>query len=343
MALFVRPRIVTKGSVCVLACSFFGLLAFALPRAGLLNGEKSISIHAVPIAAFEIDNPSRQRFGSLVFRGGLVLTSSERTFGGLSALRVQQDGALFVACSDRALWLSGRIVYRDCRPAGIVDATLSPVLDADGLPASRWDTDSMAEDRGTLYVGLERVPGIMRFDYGEQGLLARGQPIAVPPELDDLPKNQGLEALAFVPKEYQLGGTLIALSERGLTAAGDIRAFLIGGPTPGSFAVKRIGEYDITDAAMLPGGDLLILERFFSPERNLGMRIRRIPLSEIKPGALVDGPALIEADTRFQIDNMEALSVHRTGSGETRLTLMSDDNFFPLQRTLLLQFALPDE
>ena len=42
------------------------------------------------------------------------------------------------------------------------------------------------------------------------------------------------------------------------------------------------------------------------------------------------------------IDNMEAIAAHRSASGETILTLMSDDNFSPLQRTLIMQFAMPD-
>ena len=45
----------------------------------------------------------------------------------------------------------------------------------------------------------------------------------------------------------------------------------------------------------------------------------------------------------FQIDNMEGLSVHRDARGALVLTLISDDNFSPLQRTLLLQFTLVGE
>ncbi len=70
------------------------------------------------------------------------------------------------------------------------------------------------------------------------------------------------------------------------------------------------------------------------------MRIRRIPLSEIRPDASVDGRVIFEADARYNIDNMEALSVHRSRSGDTILTIMSDNNFLPTQRTLLLQFAV---
>ena len=39
------------------------------------------------------------------------------------------------------------------------------------------------------------------------------------------------------------------------------------------------------------------------------------------------------------VDNMEALSV-TVENGRTIVWIASDDNFFPLQRTLLLKFAL---
>jgi hypothetical protein len=73
------------------------------------------------------------------------------------------------------------------------------------------------------------------------------------------------------------------------------------------------------------------------------MRIRRIPLASIEPGALIDGQPLIVADLGYQIDNMESIAVHRNEDGETILTLVSDDNFSALQRNLLLQFALVGE
>ncbi len=57
---------------------------------------------------------------------------------------------------------------------------------------------------------------------------------------------------------------------------------------------------------------------------------------------MVDGPIIFEADLGFEIDNMEGLSVHRSAAGETVLTLISDDNFSIIQRTLLLQFTLAE-
>jgi len=305
----------------------------------------AIELRAEPITAFEIRDPSRRQFGLLEFRGGLVLRSSDKNFGGLSAIRVAADGAHFIALSDKGWWFRGRIVYEGTRPIAIANAEMAPILGADGRPlaARGWyDTESIAEDGGTLYVGIERVHQIVRFNYGKEGLAARSRPIAVPPGLRALPANRGLEAMVFVPKGLPLAGTLIAISERGLDAAGDISAFLIGGPQPGSFAVKRSANFDVTDAALLPGGDVLLLERRFSWTRGLAVRLRRIALGAIKPDALVDGPVLFEVDLGYEIDNMEGLSVHRLPGGEVVLTLVSDDNFSALQRTLLLQFTLAE-
>jgi hypothetical protein len=303
----------------------------------------SIDVFAKPITAFDHRDATRRQFGLLEFRGGLVLTSSFRQFGGLSAIRVQADGAHFIAATDKGWWLRGRITYADTRPTGIVEAEMAAILGPDGRPlaARRWyDTESIAQDGGTLYVGIERVNRIVRFDYGKDGLTARGQPIDVPSGVRTLPNNKGLEALAFIPRGLPLAGTLVAISERGLDKEGNTLAFLIGGPRPGTFTIRRSADFDISDAALLPAGDLLLLERKFSWTSGLFIRIRRVAQAEIKPGALVDGPSLLEADLGYEIDNMEGLSVHRSASGETVLTLISDDNFSALQRTVLLQFAL---
>lgn len=71
------------------------------------------------------------------------------------------------------------------------------------------------------------------------------------------------------------------------------------------------------------------------------MRIRRISAAELKPSKPIDGEVLLEATDRLNIDNMEAIAVHRSRAGVTILTLMSDDNFSPFQRSLIMQFALP--
>ena len=339
--------------ISLLAGSLLGLLPAATPATAdhrqRAEPPRRIEIAARLIGSFDLRDPARQRFGALTFIGGLELTSSDKQFGGLSALRLFADGERLLALSDRGRWFRGRILYRDGRPAGIAEAETAPVLGPGGRPLAaqrRFDTESLAEADGILHVGIERANEIMRFDYRRDGLTARGAPVAVPRAIRSLPHNRGLEALVAVPRSARnpaLAGTLIAISERSLDADGNIAGFILGGSrqrTTGQFAVKRHDGYDITDAALLPDGDLVILERFFSFTRGLAMRIRRIAIGAVKPGALVDGPVLIEADMGYQIDNMEGIAAHRAANGDAVLTLVSDDNFIVFQRTILLQFRL---
>jgi hypothetical protein len=142
------------------------------------------------------------------------------------------------------------------------------------------------------------------------------------------------------PKSSPLAGQLIAVTEHSLDVRGNHRAFLLKGRQVDRFSVKRSDGFDVSDCAILPQGDLLLLERSYSLLAGVAMRIRRIPLAAIKPGALVDGTKLISANLAFQIDNMEGIGVSRDAGGDTILTLVSDDNFSVLQRTLLLQFRL---
>jgi hypothetical protein len=314
------------------------------PRAP--DGPIHITINAQEIEAFEPGNPSRIRFGPLEFRGGLELSSSYREFGGVSALRLFPDGEHFISLTDKGRWLRGRIAYQRGRPVAIEDVEMAPILGPDGRPlaARGWyDTESIAIDGGTLYVGIERVNRIVRFDYGGQGLLARGQPIPLPPGIASLPNNKGLECLEFVPTPMPGAGTLIAISERGLDSAGNIRGFLIGGPKPGEFSVVRHDDFDVSDCAILPDGALALLERRFTWTTGVAIRIRRVPLTEFVPGAAVDGDRILSADMGYQIDNLEGLSINRASNGDLMLTMVSDDNFSRLQRTILLQFTLTGE
>jgi hypothetical protein len=326
-----------------------GLLSTAQGfQAGLVNvSPTAIEIHAEAIATFDPHAPARRQFGQLEFRGGLILKSNHREFGGLSALRFLGDGKRFISLTDHGAWFTGSITYDGVRPVGIAEPVMAPILAWDGRPlaAHGWrDTESIAVNDGILYVGIEGANQVVQFDFAKDGLLARGHPIAVPSGIRTLPKNRGLEALEYVPQNLpMMEGTLVAISERALDGAGNIRAFFVGGPTPGTFAIKRKDQFDITDVALLPSGELLILERSLSWPEGLLIQIRRIPLKGVKPDVVVDGPVLFEADLSCEIDNMEGLAVHQMADGAIVLTFVSDDNFSPLQRTELLQFTLVPE
>ena len=305
----------------------------------------SITVNARPVGSFDMRDRSRTRFGSLAFRSGLILTSSFRGFGGLSSLRLDPKGQQFISASDKGTWFTGRIVYGAEGMTALADVEAAPMLGADGKPitARGWfDTEALALDGSLVYVGIERANRIMRFDFSKEFTRARGEEVDVPPAIRRLPFNRGLEAMVVVPRDRPLGGTLVAISERGLDAGRNIMAFLIGGPSPGRFAIRRTADFDISDACLLPAGDLLILERKFSLTGGIGIRIRRIAMKAIAPGALVDGPSIFDADLGQEIDNFEGIDAFANDHGEIILTLVSDDNFSLIQRTLIMQFTLVD-
>jgi hypothetical protein len=314
----------------------------AVPDEFSVTAPVSIEVNARPLPSFDTRDRSRLRFGELEYRSGLILTSRFRGFGGLSGLRLDAKGERFIAISDKGGWFTGRIAYKGREMTGLDDVEASPMLGPDGKPITSrgwFDTEALALDGSLVYVGLERVNQILRFDFARGFTRAHGELVQLPLGVRKLPYNKGIEALVVVPKGLPLAGTLIAISERGLDAQGNITAFLIG-KTLGLFSIRRTDNFDISDAVLLPSGGLLLLERKFSWLGGIGIRIRRVALASIAPGAVIDGPSIFEADLGHEIDNMEGIDAHVTPEGETVLTLVSDDNFSMIQRNLLLQFTL---
>lgn len=329
----------------------FGGAALGLAAAGTLIAERPqafsratpVAITAIPIDHFSIAEPDRSRFGELVYRSGLELRAKPRGFGGFSGLWRSPDGRDLIALADNAQWLKARVETADGRLSGLSDAVMAPLLLDNGKPLRRsrfYDTESFALAGDTAFVGVERNHGIVRFGWAEDGTLTPGQPIPVPEALADLPANGGLEAIGVAPPRSPLAGALVAIAERAedgwdVPTRGYIR---IGNRWEG-FTVARSDGFNISDLAFLPDGDVLLLERRFALLAGFSIRLRRLARDAIGPGAEADGPVIYESEESHRIDNMEGLSVHREGS-ETVLTLISDDNFNPFQRTLLLEFAL---
>jgi hypothetical protein len=307
----------------------------------------AVQIRATPIASFDNSDPTRVRFGALEFRGGLALTSDFAAFGGISGLHVDADGAHILAVTDNGSWLKARMVYRDGRLDGLADAEMAPLLGENGKPLATqraYDSESLAQIGDAFYVGIERIERIVRFA-AKDGFAAHGKAIATPPDFKSFKFNKSLECLASPPPGQPFAGKLIAVTEESLDEAGNHRSFVLDPAARNAagtlrFTVKRSDDFDISDCTILPPGDLLLLERSYSPLRGVAMRIRRVPVTDIKEGAVVDGPVLIKADLGYQIDNMEGIAVTRNAAGETIITLVSDDNFSAIQRNILLQFAL---
>jgi hypothetical protein len=307
-----------------------------------------IEIDARPIPHFQRGRPDVKRFGRLEYRGGLVLTSPSPSFGGWSGLVMAPDGSKLLSISDVGGWLTTEVAYQDAGPIGLRNARLGPLLSARGH-ALKDKRERDAEGvtlldgslaKGTLLVSFERLHRIGRFPIRDGVVQAPTAYFPLHSDARRMSANQGIEAVAVL-QDGRLKGSVVAFAERLTRGSGYHTGWIWIRGKPRPIHLKDIGGFDITDAASLSNGDLIVLERRFRWTEGVKMRLRRLAANEIAPGARLVGETLIQADSGFEIDNMEGLAAHRGAKGETVLSLISDDNFNRgLQRTLFLQFTL---
>ncbi len=314
--------------------------------AGLSASDIDVSVQAIP--GFDKSNASVKTFGKLEWRGGLVVSSSAKNFGGWSGLAIDADGQNYFAVSDAGAWLAANLVYRDGALAGIGTARLGAIRAKDGsnLKKNR-DRDAEAVAlasgtlaKGTLYMAFEHNDRIGEFRFDGQDLASPASYLPMPAETKSM-RRDGLEALTVL-KGGPRAGSLVGFAEHPLKREKDYAGWIWTGGKPQRLSVESQGKFGITDAASLPDGGLVILERSFNWSEGVRMRLRRFAAADIKPGAVLKGDVLLDAGLEHEIDNMEGLAIHTDATGETRLTLISDDNFnWLIQRTIMLQFALP--
>ncbi|MEM1366155.1 MAG: esterase-like activity of phytase family protein [Pseudomonadota bacterium] len=311
------------------------------PHAAFAEGQ--IEISWKPIPAFDASQPTRTRFGSFSFLRGGVWDASHSEFGGFSGLHISEGGNQLLAISDRGKWLRADLQRQ---PGGDVSPTfsahLADIADPSGQVARRKqdkDAEGLAVLRGRAFVSFERLDIVREYSVPGEGIPAAARKVPYPFPVHELRQNEGLEALAAAPATSSVGaGNLVAISEGSINPQGDLFAFVLSGPRRGTFFVKARDDFNVTDAAFLPDGQLLLLERRFSLGTGLGMRIRQINSADIAPGETVDGEVILQASLAQAIDNMEGMSVWQNVAGETIVSLISDDNLSFLQQTIYLEF-----
>lgn len=313
----------------------------ALLLAGGLAGAEPIQVDSKAILLHPGD-PTQTTVGVLSYRGGLELSSTDDRFGGLSGVQVDPTGRQLTAVTDQGHWITGRLLY-DTRGfvSGFDRVELGPLRDLEGRPLEGkqdQDAESLAAVSGdSLLVGFERHHRLWLYPRDESGALGRPVSCRTPDDLLGAPANGGLEAVTALAD-----GRVLILTEE-FSEGELIRGWLGRNGEWSRLSYRANDRPRPSDAALLPSGDVLVLERDYLPVVGNLIRLRRIPRSIIEPGALLEGSLLAELRSPLNVDNLEGIACRRGSAGETFIYLLSDDNFNPAQRTLLLLFALEGE
>lgn len=267
------------------------------------------------------------------FAGSILLPRSDPLFGGFSGLQFSADGRNFITLSDRGALAAG-YVERDSRGAIIqvvMDGPAQLLRDGAGQPLDAPYGDSeglrIAAD-GTLLISFEQIHRIAR--YRMNGTLIGTLP--VPQDFAGFPANSGLEALAI-----SRSGEIFAIPEGDAAGVAEYPILrLAGGRWSQIGTLRGAGTFRPVDAQFGPDGRLYLLERDFWPFLGFQSRLRRVTLGA---GGVIGEDVLLKTRAgRF--GNLEGLALWQDRDGGLHVTMVSDDNFIPVQDSEFVDFQV---
>ena len=320
--------------ILVAAVALLFLATFAPPALfSLPTPPAHPQLRAEPVL-LEEGQPDRRRLGPLTYLAGWSLRSDDRRFGGISAIHVE-DGRV-IAVSDAGTVMQFAIPDG----GGASPLTVEALAEGPGEPTSKRDRDSeaMTVRGGDVWIAFERSNSVWRYDRASW----RREASAAPAAMRSWSANSGGEAMVRLPDER-----FLVLSEGKRGNDGSTAAVLFDGdPAEDGTEALRFGYrapegYRITDAALLPDGRILFLNRRVSLLDGISAKLTVAELPASDEETVLAGTEIAHFEPPVTVDNMEALSVTRE-DGRTIVWIASDDNFSPLQRSLLLKFALDD-
>ena len=291
-------------------CSRIGLIAAAV----------------MMLAGAAADTPRADLVGRYVWKG------SEPEFGGFSAIDLREDGLSFVTVSDSANIFWGRLQRN---AAGAVTGVRSdpPIrpLSHHGTPVNEPmdDAEGVAIGPGErLYISYETFDRIVIYDGGGRIWVNE----IWPDPFRGFIVNGGTEALAIDTQ-----GALYAMPERSVHHDDQIPVYRLRAQAWDiPFTLRRDGDWAPVGADFGPDGRLYILERDYWGLIGFMSRVRRITIDGDR---VVADEVLLETKAG-QHDNLEGIAVWRDEDGDIRLTMISDDNFLPTQRTEIVDYRV---
>lgn len=323
----------TKYFLTICAALVFG-------AAGTPSFAAPVRIDSAPVALDGGDN-GITRIGRLRYRGGLRLSSPDSRFGGISGLAISADGRTLLTVTDRGDWIRLEpALDKNGMLVGITRAAIGRLTRPDGRPAGNKleaDAESLFRYQGGYAVAFEHDHRIWAYRGGKNPFQQRPTVIVAPRALRHAPPNKAMEAVVSLA-----GGRLVAIAEDYPTDQAWFAGWVRDGGKWQPFGYRRVGQFHPAGAARLPNGNILILERRFTYLGGYASRLVSLTPSALRPGAVVKGQEVARLQRPLITENFEGLDAYRGPEGKTLIYMISDDNFHPLQTTVLLHFEIAD-
>ncbi|MEY8842837.1 esterase-like activity of phytase family protein [Cribrihabitans sp. XS_ASV171] len=270
-----------------------------------------------------------------VERGGARHLSShtwtERAdwFGGFSGIELSPDGATMRVLTDRGHLASARVARQNGQITGITLTAVERLRTSKGkmLAGRVADSEGLAiAPDGTLFVSYEGVHRVA----AHSAAWAPARVLPRPQAFRNLESNGSFEALAIDAE-----GRLYTMPESNRLKNGRIPVWRWDGQRWSMpFSLAQEDGFLPVGADFGPDEHLYVLERNFA-QIGFRSRLRRIDLATGREEELL-------RTSLGRHDNLEGVSIWRGEDGRLRATMISDDNFLPVQRTELVEYVLPD-
>lgn len=264
----------------------------------------------------------------------LTIHNDHAEFGGISGINVDQNGASFLAVSDKGtIWKGEFARNADGRLEGVENLSFRPILTSKGKPVTGHQIDAEEIDRdsnGQLYISFESATRVSKFEDWE----APAQLISSPDGFAKFGFNSGPEAMCIGANDE-----VLVIPERSGKLETPFPIYTLKNKTwDADRNISRKPPYLVVGMDYDPKTRrIYVLERDFSFP-SFSSRIRSFALSD---EGTSDEQTLLETGYG-EYGDLEGISLWINAQGQTMLTLVADDNFSAFYSTEIVEFLIKE-
>jgi len=189
------------------------------------------------------------------------------------------------------------------------------------------DAEAIDIKNGDILIAFERNHRVLRYANEK-----KPDHFINPENFKNLISNEGIEAMGFIKNQ------LLLITENSKASPQTVKAYLYRNNILTIFYYPLYKNYNPTDLTILNDNEILVLERSYTPNFGNRARILTFQYSDIKENEIVRPKQLVKLKPPFPLDNYEAIGNIQITEQLYKLFIVSDNNFNPKQKNLLIEF-----